>query len=70
MQHKLLINGELVSGEGEKQPVYNPATGTFYWRLPRHPQSRSMLLCARQMQHLPNGANHAESACGMSAETG
>ena len=34
MQHKLLINGELVSGEGEKQPVYNPATGTFYWRLP------------------------------------
>ena len=27
MQHKLLINGELVSGEGEKQPVYNPATG-------------------------------------------
>lgn len=40
MQHKLLINGELVSGEGEKQPVYNPATGTFYWRLQRHPQSR------------------------------
>lgn len=27
MQHQLLINGELVSGEGEKQPVYNPATG-------------------------------------------
>ena len=27
MQHKLLINGELVRGEGEKQPVYNPATG-------------------------------------------
>ncbi len=27
MQHKLLINGELVNGEGEKQPVYNPATG-------------------------------------------
>ncbi|PQN11588.1 aldehyde dehydrogenase, partial [Shigella flexneri] len=27
MQHKLLINGERVSGEGEKQPVYNPATG-------------------------------------------
>lgn len=55
MQHKLLINGELVSGEGEKQPVYNPATGTFYWKLPRHPQSRSMPLRARQMQHLPNG---------------
>lgn len=70
MQHKLLINGELVRGEGEKQPVYNPATGTFYWRLPRHPQSRSMLLFARQMQHLPNGGNHAKSACGMPAETG
>ncbi|POT55267.1 aminobutyraldehyde dehydrogenase [Citrobacter amalonaticus] len=27
MQHQLLINGELVDGEGEKQPVYNPATG-------------------------------------------
>ena len=27
MQHKLLINGELVSGEGAKQPVHNPATG-------------------------------------------
>ena len=27
MQQRLLINGELVSGEGEKQPVYNPATG-------------------------------------------
>lgn len=29
MQHKLLINGELVTGEGEKQPVYNPATGVM-----------------------------------------
>ncbi|HFZ8993408.1 TPA: aminobutyraldehyde dehydrogenase [Citrobacter freundii] len=27
MQQQLLINGELVSGEGEKLPVYNPATG-------------------------------------------
>lgn len=27
MQHQLLINGELIKGEGEKQPVYNPATG-------------------------------------------
>ncbi|MCU6671669.1 aminobutyraldehyde dehydrogenase [Enterobacteriaceae bacterium H4N4] len=27
MQTQLLINGELVKGEGEKQPVYNPATG-------------------------------------------
>ncbi|MBS1204184.1 MAG: gamma-aminobutyraldehyde dehydrogenase [Proteobacteria bacterium] len=27
MQHHLFINGELVNGEGEKQAVYNPATG-------------------------------------------
>ncbi|MBK4587978.1 aldehyde dehydrogenase family protein, partial [Enterobacter hormaechei] len=27
MQNLLLINGELVTGEGEKQAVYNPATG-------------------------------------------
>lgn len=27
MQHNLLINGELVAGEGETQPVHNPATG-------------------------------------------
>lgn len=27
MQHLLFINGVLVNGEGEKQPVYNPATG-------------------------------------------
>lgn len=27
MQHRLLINGELIVGAGEKQPVYNPATG-------------------------------------------
>ncbi len=27
MQHQLLINGVLVDGEGEKQSVYNPATG-------------------------------------------
>ena len=27
MQTQLLIEGKLVAGEGEKQPVYNPATG-------------------------------------------
>ncbi|ANG92966.1 1-pyrroline dehydrogenase [Lelliottia amnigena] len=27
MQTQLLINGELVAGEGDTQPVYNPATG-------------------------------------------
>ena len=55
MQHKLLINGELVSGEGEKQPVYNPATGEVLLEIARHLQSRSMPLFVQQMQHLPNG---------------
>lgn len=27
MQYQLLINGVLVDGEGERQSVYNPATG-------------------------------------------
>lgn len=27
MQSQLLINGQLVDGLGEKQPVFNPATG-------------------------------------------
>ncbi|WP_044175532.1 aldehyde dehydrogenase family protein, partial [Phytobacter massiliensis] len=27
MQHQLFIDGKLVNGEGEKQAVYNPATG-------------------------------------------
>ncbi|VDY41382.1 gamma-aminobutyraldehyde dehydrogenase [Salmonella enterica subsp. arizonae] len=27
MQYQLLINGALVNGEGERQSVYNPATG-------------------------------------------
>ncbi|UHP20237.1 aldehyde dehydrogenase family protein (plasmid) [Escherichia coli] len=42
MQHKLLINGELVSGEGRNSLSIIRQRGTFYWRLPRHPQSRSM----------------------------
>lgn len=69
MQHKLLINGELVSGEGEKQPVYNPATGDVLLDIARHPQSRSMLLFARQMQHLPNGGKPRQKRVRMPAET-
>lgn len=55
MQHKLLINGELVSGEGEKQPVYNPATGEVLLEIAEQPQSRLMPLFARQMPHLSGG---------------
>ncbi|XPE47287.1 hypothetical protein ACNKHO_11070 [Shigella flexneri] len=41
MQQNLLINGELVAGEGETQPVYNPATGEIpaaYRSKPRPPR--------------------------------
>ncbi len=55
MQHKLLINGELVSGEGRNSLSIIRQRGKFYWRLPRHLQSRSMPLFVQQMQHLPNG---------------
>ena len=40
MQHKLLINGELVSGEGKNSLSIIRQRGTFYWRLPRHPQKQ------------------------------
>ena len=50
MQHKLLINGELVSGEGEKQPVYNPATGEVLLEIAEASAEQ-----VQQMQHLPNG---------------
>lgn len=56
MQHKLLINGELVSGEGEKQPVYNPATGEVLLEIAE--ASAEQVDAAgfvQQMQHLPNG---------------
>lgn len=33
MQNQLLIKGELVNGEGEKQPVYNPATGAVLFEI-------------------------------------
>ncbi len=59
-EHKLLINGELVSGEGEKQPVIIRQRGTFYWKLPRHPQSRSCCCARGRCSICRMGANHAE----------
>lgn len=55
MQHQLLINGELVNGEGEKQPVYNPATGERILRLPRRQPGRLMRRYVQQTAHLPPG---------------
>ena len=51
MQHKLLINGELVVGEGEAQPVYNPATGEVLLEI--HEAS------AAQVDAAVNAADHA-----------
>lgn len=55
MQHKLLINGELVSGEGEKQPVYNPATGDVLLEIAEASAEQVDAAVRAQMQHLPNG---------------
>ncbi len=46
MQHKLLINGELVSGEGEKQPDWQEEC----WRLP----CRSMKSSLRPLRQVMN----------------
>ncbi len=55
MQHKLLINGELVSGEGEKQPVYNPATGDVLLEIAEASAEQVDAAVRAAMQHLPNG---------------
>ena len=61
MQNQLLINGELVTGEGEKQAVYNPATGEVLkrrqhrWTLPsRLPIARSQSGDKRRRKRAPN----------------
>lgn len=65
MQNQLLINGELVTGEGEKQAVYNPATGEVLleiaeasaaqrWTLPsRLPIARSLSGGKRRPKRAP-----------------
>lgn len=65
MQHKLLIKTEnWLAAKGKNSLSIIRQRGTFYWRLPRHPQSRSMLLRARQMQHLPNVYTFYEEGSG------
>lgn len=51
MQHNLLINGKLVAGEGEKVPVYNPATGEVIPRLPEATAAQSMPPLRRRTGH-------------------
>ena len=71
MQHKLLINGELVRGEGEKQPVYNPATGDVLLEIAEASAEQvNAAVRAADAAFAGMGANHAKSACGMPAETG
>ncbi len=71
MQHQLFINGELVNGEGEKQAVYNPATGEVLLEIAEASPAQSMRRCKQQTVPLPvKGANHAKSAGGVPAATG
>ncbi|MGQ7789793.1 aldehyde dehydrogenase family protein [Shigella flexneri] len=55
MQHKLLINGERVSGEGEKQPVYNPATGDVLLEIAEVSAEQVDAAVRAAVQHLLNG---------------
>ncbi len=51
MQHNLLINGKLVAGEGEKVPVYNPATGEVILEIAEATAPRSMPPLRRRTGH-------------------
>ncbi|STV27921.1 gamma-aminobutyraldehyde dehydrogenase [Klebsiella pneumoniae] len=71
MQHNLLINGKLVAGEGEKVPVYNPATGEVILEIAE--------ATAAQVDAAVEAADRAfdawsqttpKDACGMSPEAG
>lgn len=56
MQHNLLINGKLVAGEGEKVPVYNPATGDVITEIAEATAAQSMPPSRRRIGHLKPGA--------------
>ncbi len=66
MQHNLLINGKLVAGEGEKVPVYNPATGEVIPEIAEATAAQSMPPLRRRTGHSMPGQTDAEDACGMS----
>lgn len=67
MQKHLLINGELVAGEGEKQPVYNPATGEVLLEIAEASAAQSTRRCWRLTVLLWRGDKRrrkpAPSAC-------
>lgn len=71
MQNQLLINGELVAGEGEKQAVYNPATGEVLLEIAEASEAQvdaAVGLPIARSQEV--GTNDAENARRMSVETG
>ncbi len=71
MQHNLLINGKLVAGEGEKVPVYNPATGEVIPEIAEATAARvdaAVEAADRAFDALES--DDAEDACGMSPEAG
>lgn len=71
MQNQLLINGELVAGEGEKQAVYNPATGDVLLEIAEASEAQvdaAVQGCRSRVYRV--GTNDAENARRMSVETG
>jgi hypothetical protein len=56
MQHNLLINGELVAGEGEMVPVFNPANGEVILEIAEATEARSTRRLRRRIGPLSAGA--------------
>ncbi len=70
MQHNLLINGKLVAGEGEKVPVYNPATGEVILEIAEATAAQVDAPLRRRTGIRCLESDDAEDACGMSPEAG
>jgi aminobutyraldehyde dehydrogenase len=56
MQHNLLINGELVAGEGEMVPVFNPANGEVILEIAEATEARSTRRLRQRIGPLSAGA--------------
>lgn len=71
MQNQLLINGELVTGEGEKQAVYNPATGEVLLEIAEASAAQvDAAVRAADRAFTEWGANDAQNARRKFVETG
>lgn len=63
MQKQLLIKGELVNGEGEKQPVYNPATGAVLLEIAEASAAQVDAAVQAADEAFDTGANHTKDPC-------